>query len=105
MKANITTILLLVSMLAVTSSVVGKKDKNNNNGGLQMKFYRKNCRKLENIVQDITWGKVQDDATMAAKLLRLHYHDCFVRVRIYTNINTHTHTHIYIYIYDLYVNS
>ena len=95
MRANITTILLLVSLLAVVSSVVGKKDKeykdkdknkdkNNNYGGLQMNIYGESCHKLEDIVRDITWRKVRKDATMAAKLLRLHYHDCFVRVRMYT---------------------
>lgn len=88
MRANITAILLLVSLLAVVSSVVGKKDKNkndhnnNNIGGLQPNFYGKCQKEVEKTVQDIVWKKVKRDQTMAAKLLRLHYHDCFVRVRI-----------------------
>ncbi|KAF4355231.1 hypothetical protein F8388_013006, partial [Cannabis sativa] len=48
-------------------------------GGLYMNFYGESCENLEQTVQDITWAKVQADATMAPKLLRLHYHDCFVR--------------------------
>ncbi|KAM6545242.1 hypothetical protein CsatB_025978 [Cannabis sativa] len=44
-----------------------------------MNFYGESCENLEQTVQDITWAKVQADATMAPKLLRLHYHDCFVR--------------------------
>ncbi|PON88263.1 Peroxidase [Trema orientale] len=48
-------------------------------GGLQSDFYRDSCPALENIVQSIVWGRVRKDPTMPAKLLRLHYHDCFVR--------------------------
>lgn len=83
MRASITTILLFVFSLSVVRTVVGQKDKNVDNiiitGGLKKNFYGRSCRNLESIVQSITWSKVRADATMAAKLLRLHYHDCFVR--------------------------
>ncbi|KAM6545241.1 hypothetical protein CsatB_025977 [Cannabis sativa] len=80
MRGNyITTILLLVSLLAVTiSSVVGQNN-NKKGGGLQDNFYGKSCKSLEKIVRDITSKKVQADPTLGPKLLRLHYHDCFVR--------------------------
>ncbi|XP_062104282.1 peroxidase 24 [Humulus lupulus] len=78
MRANITTILLLVSLLAVViSSVVGGNDKKN--GGLRENFYGKSCKSLEKIVRSETEKKVDADKTLAPKLLRLHYHDCFVR--------------------------
>ncbi|PON88264.1 Peroxidase [Trema orientale] len=83
MRASINTILLLVFLLSVVRTAVGQKDKNVDkiiiNGGLRKNFYGRSCRNLESIVQSITWSKVRADATMAAKLLRLHYHDCFVR--------------------------
>ncbi|KAI3884377.1 hypothetical protein MKX03_020859 [Papaver bracteatum] len=50
--------------------------------GLKMKnFYRKSCRKVdvEKIVQEITWKNVAANPSLGAKLLRVHYHDCFVR--------------------------
>ncbi|XP_060959666.1 peroxidase 24-like [Cannabis sativa] len=53
--------------------------KNHGGVGLRMNFYGKSCKTLEKTVRDITWAKVSADPTMAAKLLRLHYHDCFVR--------------------------
>ncbi|KAI3792790.1 hypothetical protein L2E82_06681 [Cichorium intybus] len=50
-------------------------------GGLKMKFYENLCRlvSVESTVREIVWSKVSADPSMAAKLLRLHYHDCFVR--------------------------
>ncbi|XP_008223147.1 PREDICTED: peroxidase 24 [Prunus mume] len=42
-------------------------------------FYRRSCPQIGRIVRSITWSKVAANPTLAAKLLRLHYHDCFVR--------------------------
>ncbi|BBG93237.1 Peroxidase superfamily protein [Prunus dulcis] len=42
-------------------------------------FYRKSCPQIGRIVRSITWSKVAANPALAAKLLRLHYHDCFVR--------------------------
>ncbi|CAI9765897.1 unnamed protein product [Fraxinus pennsylvanica] len=47
---------------------------------LKMKYYHKSCPYAEAIVKDITRSKVAPNPSLAAKLLRLHYHDCFVRV-------------------------
>lgn len=49
-------------------------------GNLKKNTYSKSCPQVEDIVKDIVWGKVAKDLSLAAKLLRLHYHDCFVRV-------------------------
>ncbi|KAF5795695.1 putative peroxidase [Helianthus annuus] len=50
-------------------------------GGLKMKYYEKLCDSIsvENTVREIVWSKVAAKPALAAKLLRLHYHDCFVR--------------------------
>lgn len=48
-------------------------------GGLRKNFYKKSCPQAEKLVRDITWSKAQADPTLGAKLLRVHYHDCFVR--------------------------
>ncbi|RZC53329.1 hypothetical protein C5167_012182 [Papaver somniferum] len=50
--------------------------------GLKMKnFYRKSCPNVdvEKIVESITWKNVGANPSLGAKLLRIHYHDCFVR--------------------------
>ena len=90
---RVTVLVLFVSLLVVV--VNGGRRNNNNNvkfkpaKGLDENFYRRLCPRFEEIVRGIVRNKVKNDPTTAAKLLRLHYHDCFVRVR--------THTH-YIYI-------
>ena len=49
---------------------------------LKMNYYEERCGSLsiEKTVRDIVWTKVAANPELAAKLLRLHYHDCFVRV-------------------------
>ncbi|XP_074382118.1 peroxidase 24-like [Apium graveolens] len=66
--------LLLLTLVMVNSVMVC-----NGNKLLKMKYYRKTCSSVESIVRDITWRKVAENSSFAPKLLRLHYHDCFVR--------------------------
>lgn len=56
---------------------------NNNHGGyLYPQFYDHSCPKAQQIVQSIVAKAVAREARMAASLLRLHFHDCFVKVSI-----------------------
>ncbi|PKI70536.1 hypothetical protein CRG98_009041 [Punica granatum] len=48
-------------------------------GELRKNFYRKTCPDAEFIVKNVTWKHVSNNANIAAKLLRMHFHDCFVR--------------------------
>ncbi|KAM7467053.1 hypothetical protein LguiB_014615 [Lonicera macranthoides] len=48
-------------------------------GGLKKNFYKSSCSQAEKIVRDITWSRAKTDPTLGSKLLRIHYHDCFVR--------------------------
>ncbi|KAI4296313.1 hypothetical protein L6164_036281 [Bauhinia variegata] len=47
-------------------------------GKLQMGFYSETCPQAESTVRDVVRDAIQSDPTMAAVLLRLHFHDCFV---------------------------
>jgi Peroxidase len=57
--------------------------------GVQMKgsnalsnfYYGMSCPFLEMIVRNTVNQVLQKDPTLAAGLLRLHFHDCFVQVR------------------------
>ncbi|KAI3745096.1 hypothetical protein L1987_58198 [Smallanthus sonchifolius] len=54
---------------------------NANADGLELGFYKKTCPTVETIVQKITAAKISSAPSLAAALLRLHFHDCFVRIK------------------------
>ena len=49
-------------------------------GQLQVGFYSSTCPQVEPTVQAVVRDAVASDPNMAAVLLRLHFHDCFVEV-------------------------
>lgn len=49
--------------------------------GLKLGFYQKTCPSAEAIVRKTTAQYISRAPTLAAPLLRMHFHDCFVRVR------------------------
>ncbi|KAJ6289849.1 hypothetical protein OIU78_025717 [Salix suchowensis] len=48
-------------------------------GKLQMGFYSKSCPNAEKIVQDYVNSHIHNAPSLAASILRMHFHDCFVR--------------------------
>ncbi|KAF2591753.1 hypothetical protein F2Q70_00042093 [Brassica cretica] len=65
-------LLALVVLLGVVGVSFG--------GDLYEGYYRyNNCPQMEDIVRDVTYHYIYKDPTLAAALLRMHFHDCFVR--------------------------
>ncbi|KAJ8550005.1 hypothetical protein K7X08_033712 [Anisodus acutangulus] len=48
-------------------------------GGLKPGFYSSSCPNAESIVKSTVQAEFNKDPTIAAGLLRLHFHDCFVQ--------------------------
>jgi peroxidase len=68
-------LLCLVSPLLLAGSVHGHPW-----GGLFPQFYDHSCPKAKEIVKSIVAQAVAKETRMAASLVRLHFHDCFVKV-------------------------
>ncbi|OEL34617.1 Cationic peroxidase 2 [Dichanthelium oligosanthes] len=45
--------------------------------GLQVGFYQQSCPDAESIVRNVTWAGAAADPSLAGKLLRVYFHDCF----------------------------
>ncbi|GMP66909.1 hypothetical protein CsSME_00027076 [Camellia sinensis var. sinensis] len=50
-----------------------------NANGLKLGFYHKTCPSIEAIVKETTARFISRAPTLAAPLIRMHFHDCFVR--------------------------
>lgn len=51
-------------------------------GQLRIGFYAETCPDAESIVRAVVQDAILSDANVAAILLRLHFHDCFVEVSL-----------------------
>ena len=54
-------------------------------GNLAVGYYNYICPAAEPIVFGVVKSAFRSSPEIAAKLIRLHFHDCFVRVRILIN--------------------
>jgi peroxidase len=65
---------------------------------LQVGYYNKTCPAAEQIVRNETTAAIQASPDLAAALLRLHYHDCFVQVHRWRGIGYYCWSAVIIYI-------
>ncbi|XP_015964185.1 peroxidase 72 [Arachis duranensis] len=74
--ANSVNFLLLLSLLAFAPFCHCDKKVG---GYLYLQYYDKSCPRAQEIVKSIVAKAVAKETRMAASLLRLHFHDCFVK--------------------------
>ncbi|XP_010543944.1 PREDICTED: peroxidase 10 [Tarenaya hassleriana] len=70
--------LLLVHVSSFPSGYNNNGGYNIDNNGLTYRFYDISCPNLQMTVRSGVWKAFRDDSRVAASLLRLHFHDCFV---------------------------
>lgn len=75
--ANSLSFLLALSLLAFSPLCFCDKTPG---GYLYPQFYDRSCPRAKEIVKSVVAKAVAREARMAASLLRLHFHDCFVKV-------------------------
>ncbi|WVY93802.1 hypothetical protein V8G54_032890 [Vigna mungo] len=51
---------------------------------LDPSFYRDTCPRVHSIVREVVRNVSKKDPRILASLIRLHFHDCFVQVRMHT---------------------
>ncbi|WOL18370.1 peroxidase 72 [Canna indica] len=68
------TFLVVFSLLALSPLYSSEDD-----GSLYPQFYDHSCPKAQEIVTSVVAKAVAKDTRMAASLIRLHFHDCFVQ--------------------------
>ncbi|XP_042493046.1 peroxidase 72-like [Macadamia integrifolia] len=68
--------LMILSILSVVPLCFSQKS---NGGYLYPQFYDRSCPKAQEIVKSVVAQAVAKEPRMAASLLRLHFHDCFVK--------------------------
>lgn len=73
---NIWILLLIVLMFMLH----GRKISGEGDGVLVQDYYKETCPLAEEIMRRIVENAVVKDPRMAASLLRLHFHDCFLMV-------------------------
>ncbi|KAK9285786.1 hypothetical protein L1049_024987 [Liquidambar formosana] len=66
-------------VIDAVKSAVEEKCPGSTQAQLTMNFYSKSCPKAEKIVQDFVSKHIPNAPSLAAALIRMHFHDCFVR--------------------------
>lgn len=67
--ASLITIILIISSIFMSSS-----------NSMSVDYYKQTCPEAEPVISKIVHKGMINDKTVPAALLRMHFHDCFIRV-------------------------
>lgn len=89
-STRVLTFLMLISLMAVALNLLSTAEAEINKkkprrdvplvNGLSWSFYQKACPKVEKIIRKELKKVFKRDIGLAAAILRIHFHDCFVQV-------------------------
>jgi peroxidase len=68
-------------LLVMLVGAVGLAAAERGGGKLRQGYYEQSCPRAEQIVKDYVERHIPQEPSVAATLIRTHFHDCFVRVR------------------------
>ncbi|KAM3306278.1 peroxidase 72-like [Capsicum chacoense] len=78
MAKSLSLFFMIISLLSF-APILCLSNNTNYNGYLYPQFYDRSCPNAKDIVKSVVAKAVAREARMAASLLRLHFHDCFVK--------------------------
>jgi peroxidase len=84
-------IVRLLVVAAVAGGVLAVPGRADPGAGLAIGFYNETCPRAEELVLEEMRAIVHEDRTLGPALLRLLFHDCFVRVRVLLNSSSCAH--------------
>ena len=84
----------VVALLALLAPLCFSHKVQAKGGRLYPQYYDHSCPQLQHIVKSVVAQAVARERRMAASLLRLHFHDCFVKVNIFSLDNL-TRFHVF----------
>lgn len=67
---------ILISILFISSVL-------SSSNALNVDYYKHTCPEAEPVITKVVHKGMINDRTVPAALLRMHFHDCFIRVRKY----------------------
>ena len=80
-RSFVMAMVVVVRVVIASQGVMAMKPDGAN---LDSSFYQDKCPGVQLVVQRGVEAAMQKDPRMPASLLRLHFHDCFVNVRIHS---------------------